>query len=73
MLYTSLLTSEKLNGHFAKVGKRAEYIFSQLVKQIVERESVTEQLKVENQMEWVGQMNNIRSRATEIVNVVKKS
>ena len=43
-------------------------MFSQLVKQMAEREGVTEKLKADNQMEWVGRMNNIRSRATEIVN-----
>ena len=43
-------------------------MFSQLVKQMAEREGVTEQLKVDNQMAWVGRMNNIRSRATEVVN-----
>lgn len=43
-------------------------MFSLLIEQIAEREGVTEQLKAENQMEWVAQMNNIRSRATEIVN-----
>ena len=43
-------------------------MFSRLVKQIAEREGATEALKAENQMEWVGRMNNIRSRATEIVN-----
>ena len=43
-------------------------MFFRLVKQIAEREGVTEQLKAENQMEWVGRMNNIRSRAAEIVN-----
>lgn len=43
-------------------------MFSRLVKQIAERECATEALKAENQMEWVGRMNNIRSRTTEIVN-----
>lgn len=43
-------------------------MFSRLVKQMAEREGVTEQLKADNQMEWVAQMNNIRSRAAEIIN-----
>ena len=43
-------------------------MFSRLVKQMAEREGVTERLKAENQMEWVGRMNNIRSRAKEVVN-----
>ncbi len=43
-------------------------MFSQLVKQMAERESVTEKLKTVNQMEWVARMNNIRSSATEVIN-----
>lgn len=66
--YTNLLTSGKLNGYLADIDKQAEDMFFRLVKQIAEREGVTEQLKADNQMEWVGRMNNIRSRATEIVN-----
>ena len=68
VLYTNLLTSGKLNGYLADIDKQAEEMFSRLVKQMAERESVTEKLKVDNQMEWVGRTNNIRSRATEIVN-----
>lgn len=67
-LYLDLLTSGKLNGYLAALDKQAEEMFSQLVKQMAEREGVTEQLKADNQMEWVARMNNIRSRATEIVN-----
>ena len=48
-------------------GRRLSYVF-RLVKQMAEREGVTEQLKADNQKEWVARMNNIRSRATEIVN-----
>ena len=66
--YTNLLTSGKLNGCLADIDKQAEEMFFRLVEQIAEREGVTEQLKADNQMEWVGRMNNIRSRATEIVN-----
>jgi hypothetical protein len=68
VLYTNLLTSGKLNGYLADLDKQAEDMFFRLVKQMAEREGATEQLKAENQMEWVGRMNNIRSRATEIVN-----
>ena len=68
VLYLNLLTSGKLNGNLADIDKQAENMFSRLVKQMAEREGVTEKLKVDNQMEWVGRMNNIRSRATEIVN-----
>ena len=68
VLYLNLLTSGKLNGHLADLDKRAEEMFSRLVKQMAEREGVTEKLKADNQMEWVTRMNNIRIRATEIVN-----
>ena len=67
--YYNLLTSGKLNGYLADIDRQAEEMFSRLVKQMAECEGVTEQLKAENQLEWVGKMNNIRSRATEIVNV----
>ena len=66
--YTSLLTSCKLNSYLADIDKQAEDMFFQLVKQMAEREGVSEQLKAENQMEWVGRMNNIRSRTMGIVN-----
>ena len=68
VLYHNLLTSGKQNGHHADIDKQAEDMLSRLVKQMAERECVTEQLKADNQMEWVARMNNIRSRATEIVN-----
>ena len=68
VLYTNLLTSGKLNGYLSDLDKQAEDMFSRLVKQMAECEGVTEQLKAVNQMEWVARMNNIRSRATEIVN-----
>ena len=68
MLYTNLLTSGKLNSYLADIDKQAEDMFLRLVEQIANREGVTEQLKADNQMEWVARMNNIRSRATEIVN-----
>ena len=68
VLYLNLLTSGKLNRYLADLDKQAEEMFSRLVRQMAEREGVTEQLKADNQMEWVARMNNIRSRATEIVN-----
>ena len=68
VLYTNLLTSGKLNSYLADIDKQAEEMFSRLVKQMAEREGVTEQLKADNQMDWVQKMNNIRSRAIEIVN-----
>lgn len=64
----NLLTSGKLNGYLAEIDQQAEGVFSRLVKQIAEREGVTEQLKIDNQMEWVARMNSIRNSATETVN-----
>ena len=68
VLYLNLLTSGKLNGYLADLDKQADEMFSLLVKQMAESEGVTEQLKADNQMAWVDQMNNIRGRATEMVN-----
>ena len=68
VLYLNLLTSGKLNGYLADLDKQAEEMFTRLIKQMAERDGVTEKLKADNQMEWVARMNNIRSRATEIVN-----
>ena len=68
VLYLNLLTSGKLNGYLADLDKQAEDMFSWLVKQMADSEGVTEQLKADNQKEWVDQMNNIRGRATEMVN-----
>ena len=66
--YTTLLIKCELNRHIAEVDKQAEDMFFRLVKQMAKQEGVTEQLKSKNQICWVGHMNNIRSRATEIVN-----
>ena len=66
--YTNLLTSCKLTAYLADIDEQAEEMFFRLVKQLAEKEGVTEQLKAENQMLWVARMNNIRNRATEIVN-----
>ena len=68
MLYLNLLTSGKLNGYLSDIDKQAEDMFSRPVKQMAEHGGVTEKLKAENQMEWVGRMNNIRNRVTEILN-----
>ena len=56
VLYMNLLTSGKLNGYLADINEQAEDMFFRLVKQMAERESVTEQLKSDNQMEWVRQI-----------------
>ena len=68
--YANLLTSGKLNSYLVDIDERAENMFLRLVKQMAEHEGVTERLKAENQLEWVGQINNIRICATEIVNQV---
>ena len=67
-VYADLLTSGKLNGYLADIDREAEEMFSRLVKQMAEAEGITEKLKANDMMTWVGKMNGIRSRATEIVN-----
>ena len=66
-LYTSLLTSGKLNDYLTDLNEQAEAMFSRLVKQLSEKEVVTEAIKAENQMLWVQRMNNVRNVAMEIV------
>ena len=68
VLYYNLLTSGKLHSHLADVEEQAQDLFSRLVKEYAEKEGITEQLKVTNQMIWMQRMNNIRERATEVVN-----
>ena len=68
VLYYNLLTSGKLCNYLVDVDKRAQILFNRTVKSLAEQEQVTEKLKAENMMLWVQKMNNIRSRATEIVN-----
>lgn len=68
VLYYNLLTSGKLYSHLADVEEEAQALFSRLVKEYTEKEGVTEQLKATDQMAWVRRMNNIRERATEVVN-----
>lgn len=67
-IYTALFLSGELDCHLSEVDRQAEGMFSQLVEQMAEQEGVTEQLKANRQMEWVGFMNSIYNRATEIVN-----
>lgn len=66
--YYNLLTSGKLNSYLADVEQQAQNLFSRLVKDLAEKENVTEELKSTDMMLWVQKMNNIRNRATEIVN-----
>ena len=66
--YINLLTSGKLNRYLADIDEQAKDMFLRLIKQMAEREGITEQLKAYNQMEWAARMNNIQSRAMEIIN-----
>ena len=66
--YYNLLTSGKLNSYLADIEQQAQQLFLRQVKDLTEKENITEKLKSENQMLWVQKMNNIRNQATEIVN-----
>lgn len=67
VLYYNLLTSGKLNSYLAVIEQQAQQLFLQLVKDLADKENVTEELKSIDMMLWVQKMNNIRNRATEIV------
>ena len=66
--YYNLLTSGKLDSYLADIEEQAQNLFSRLVKDLAEKENVTEKLKSDSPILWVRKMNNIRNRATEIVN-----
>ena len=66
--YATLLTGGRLNSYLADIDRQAEEMFLRLVKQMAEAEGITETLKANDPMEWVGRMNNIRNKAMEIVN-----
>ena len=68
VLYANLMTSGKLVAYFDDIEQQATAMFIRLVKELAEKENVTEELKATDQMLWVQKMNNIRNRATEIVN-----
>ena len=68
VLHTTLLLSGKLNSHLAESDKQATEMFDRLMKQLAEKEGITEHLKAQDQMARVGAMNNIRNAAEEIVN-----
>ena len=68
VLYANLITSGKLVAYLDDIEQQATAIFLRLVKELAEKENVTEELKATDQMLWVQKMNNIRNRATEIVN-----
>ena len=67
VLYYNLLTSGKLDSYLADIEEQAQQLFLRLVKEYAEKEGVTEQLKSADQMAWVQKMNNIRSRAIEVI------
>ncbi len=66
-VYLNLLTSGRLNEYLASIDEQAEDMFFRLVKKYAEKQGVTEQLKEENQLEWVQKMNNIRACVREVV------
>lgn len=68
LFYYNLLTTDKLNSYLHEIDVSAKEMYDRLIKQMAEQEGITEQLKAENQMEWVGKMNNIANRAREIIN-----
>lgn len=68
VLYANLMTSGKLVAYLDDIEQQATAMFLRLVKELAEKENVTEELKAADQMLWVQKMNNIRNRATEIVN-----
>ena len=68
LTYTNLLTSGKLNTYLADIDRQAQERSPPLTELMKQAQGVTEQLKAENQIDWVGRMNNIRHRAMEIVN-----
>lgn len=68
VLYYNLLTSGKLNSYLVDIEQQAQDLFSRLVKDLAEKENVTEELKTTDMMLWAQKMNNIRNRAREIVN-----
>ena len=65
--YINLLTTGKLPSYLAEIDQQAQEMFSLLVEQYTAAEGITEQLKADNQLAWVGRMNNIRDRVEEIV------
>ena len=67
VFYNTLVTNLTLHTHLADIDEQARNMFDTLVEQMMKREGVTEKLKEQNQIEWVGRMNNIKERANEIV------
>ena len=68
VLYMNLLTSGKLNNYLSDIDKQAEDMFIRLVKEMAEKQGITERLKTADQMAWTRKMNPIRNSAMEIIN-----
>ena len=68
IIYTNLLASGKLNTYLADIDRQAKERLETLIEQMKQAQSITEQLKAENALEWTGRMNNIRARAMELIN-----
>ena len=68
VLFSQLTIRGNMNDYLADIDRQAEEMFSQLVKELAEKDGITETLKSTDQMEWVRQMNGVRNRAAEIVN-----
>ena len=68
VFYTNLLTSGRLNGYLADIDRQATELFFRLMEQMAEHEGISEKLKSEHPMEWIGRMNALRESAVEIVN-----
>ena len=66
-LYTIMLMEGTLNPHLEEIDRQAQEMEQQIISQLVQQEGIMEQLKAENQLEWVARMNSIRNRADEIV------
>ena len=66
--YTNLLTSGRLNAYLANINEQAQERFERLIEDMKQAQGITEQLKAENNLEWIGRLNNIRACAREIVN-----
>ena len=67
VFYNTLVSNLTLHSHLADIDEQARDMFDTLTEQMMKSEGITEELKEQNQMEWVGRMNNIKERATEIV------
>ena len=68
IVYTTMLIDGTLNRYLADINQQAEQMFHRLIEEMVQKQGVTEQLKAEQPMEWIGLMNNIQAYAREIVN-----